>query len=427
VLPHREATVLAKTYQQARQRVRVAVLGSPTGVARLAALAAELRSGLIHPGRVFDCPDDREEAAESAEILCAEMLGAPGSDGAIEIPTTLDLSEVTKLPISDAVVQSIASEIIRRAARAEVLTSRIRSLRSRGPGSSAARRSLRAELRKIEASTRMRARDLLELGTAIDEDRRTMLRAQSALASANLRLVIWLARRYANRGLDFDDLVQEGNLGLLRAVEKFDPDRGYKFGSYAAWWIQQSMARALSNQSRTIRIPAYMNERLMQVRKTAARVAHVLGRSPSRAELSKALQLPEDRLADVLLLPQRAMSMQRPVGDQETGELCDLFADEKRPSPRDALIAAELARNVRGVLAELPARERRILRLRFGLDDRRPRTLQAIATLFGVSRERIRQVEKRALEMLRDSASCAPLQEYLERGYVELERSMEPS
>ncbi len=426
LIPHEHSLALARKFHRARARLRSAVLGSTLGHVRLAGLAAELRAERIHPSRVFDCADAPSEALSMADALCAAFPATSASTAASKRSTKRRGIDLEELRIAEDVVHSIASEITYFAARAQGLLGRVGA---RGSDVSTKApmvgRCLDQDLRSLEAESHMSTGELLEVGASIEEAHRDMLRAQSALATANLRLVVWLARKYKNRGLDFDDLVQEGNLGLLRAVEKFDPERGFRFGSYAAWWIQQSMARALSNQSRTIRIPAYMNERLTQLRKATARVTHDLGRPPSTAELSRALKLPEDRIAAAMLLPQRSLSMQSPVGDDDDRELCDLLPDERYLSPRDAAIASELAQTIQGILAELPPRERRVLCLRFGLDNARPQTLQAVASRFGVSRERIRQVEKSALEKLRRSNQCVRLADYLDRRAANFGQRME--
>jgi len=317
----------------------------------------------------------------------------------------------------------------------------LRGLRGAGPGGTAGSDPVRAYLREIgrvsllSAELEVLCAKRIERGqqaaaflagaestTPLDLEQRARahreiaegLEAKDLLTEANLRLVVSIAKRYRNRGMAFLDLIQEGNLGLMRAVEKFDYRRGFKFSTYATWWIRQAITRAVADQARTIRIPVHMVETINKVVRVQRQLSQQLGREPTVEEVAEQIQLSAERVREIQRISQDTISLEQPFGDEDDFSLADLIEDQGAEVPVDAATRVLLNEAVQRALLDLPVREQEVVRLRFGLDDGRVRTLEEVGHIFGVTRERVRQIEAKTLAKLRQPTVSRSLHTYLE-------------
>ncbi|QGG47791.1 RNA polymerase sigma factor RpoD [Heliorestis convoluta] len=270
---------------------------------------------------------------------------------------------------------------------------------------------VRMYLKEIGRVPLLSAEEEIELAKAMEEGDEE---AKRRLAEANLRLVVSIAKRYVGRGMLFLDLIQEGNLGLIKAVEKFDYRKGYKFSTYATWWIRQAITRAIADQARTIRIPVHMVETINKLIRVSRQLLQEYGREPLPEEIAKEMEIPVERVREIMKIAQEPVSLETPIGEEEDSHLGDFIEDQDAPAPAEAASFILLKEQLEEVLETLTPREMKVLRLRFGLDDGRSRTLEEVGQEFGVTRERIRQIEAKALRKLRHPSRSKKLKDYLD-------------
>ncbi len=336
--------------------------------------------------------DDADDPEVDVEV---EKIDLTVPDGiSLEDPVRMYLKEIGKVPLLTAEEEiTLAKDMEEGMLAAE----KIEILTKRKEGASG------EEISEIEEEIRAQQK----LSDRGDE-------AKKRLAEANLRLVVSIAKRYVGRGMLFLDLIQEGNLGLIKAVEKFDYRKGYKFSTYATWWIRQAITRAIADQARTIRIPVHMVETINKLIRVSRQLLQELGREPTPEEISEEMSMPVERVREILKISQEPVSLETPIGEEEDSHLGDFIQDENVPIPADAAAFTLLKEQLVEVLGTLTEREQKVLRLRFGLDDGRARTLEEVGKEFNVTRERIRQIEAKALRKLRHPSRSRKLKDYLD-------------
>lgn len=331
--------------------------------------------------------DEDEVEVEKIDLSVPEGVS-------VEDPVRMYLKEIGKVPLLSADEEI---ELAQNMEDGAVATEKINVLKGRLDGAS---EEEKAEI-KEEIKTLQR-----DVDKGAD--------AKKRLAEANLRLVVSIAKRYVGRGMLFLDLIQEGNLGLIKAVEKFDYKKGYKFSTYATWWIRQAITRAIADQARTIRIPVHMVETINKLIRVSRQLLQELGREPSPEEIANEMNMPVERVREILKISQEPVSLETPIGEEEDSHLGDFIKDDNVPVPADAAAFTLLKEQLEEVLGTLTEREQKVLTLRFGLEDGRARTLEEVGKEFNVTRERIRQIEAKALRKLRHPSRSRKLKDYLE-------------
>ena len=347
--------------------------------------------------RMSDDDDDDEIILDDDDEVEVENIDLSVPDGvSVEDPVRMYLKEIGKVPLLSAEEEI---NLAQRMEEGNVATEKIQLLKARMEEAED-----EAEKAEIQEEIKAMQKDI-DLGSD----------AKKRLAEANLRLVVSIAKRYVGRGMLFLDLIQEGNLGLIKAVEKFDYRKGYKFSTYATWWIRQAITRAIADQARTIRIPVHMVETINKLIRVSRQLLQELGREPSPEEIAAEMNMPVDRVREILKISQEPVSLETPIGEEEDSHLGDFIKDDNVPVPADAAAFTLLKEQLEEVLGTLTEREQKVLTLRFGLEDGRARTLEEVGKEFNVTRERIRQIEAKALRKLRHPARARYLQEYAAR------------
>ena len=336
---------------------------------------------------LLDVDDEDEIEVEKIDLSVPDGVS-------IEDPVRMYLKEIGKVPLLSAEEEI---ELAKNMEAGAVAKEKIAILKSREENAT------EEELAEIKEEIKNLQKDL----DAGDE-------AKKRLAEANLRLVVSIAKRYVGRGMLFLDLIQEGNLGLIKAVEKFDYRKGYKFSTYATWWIRQAITRAIADQARTIRIPVHMVETINKLIRVSRQLLQELGREPSPEEIAAEMNMPVERVREILKISQEPVSLETPIGEEEDSHLGDFIQDDNVPVPADAAAFTLLKEQLEEVLGTLTEREQKVLTLRFGLEDGRARTLEEVGKEFNVTRERIRQIEAKALRKLRHPSRSKKLKDYLE-------------
>ena len=336
---------------------------------------------------LLDVDDEDEIEVEKIDLSVPDGVS-------IEDPVRMYLKEIGKVPLLSAEEEI---ELAKNMEAGAVAKEKIAILKSREENAT------EEELAEIKEEIKNLQKDL----DAGDE-------AKKRLAEANLRLVVSIAKRYVGRGMLFLDLIQEGNLGLIKAVEKFDYRKGYKFSTYATWWIRQAITRAIADQARTIRMPVHMVETINKLIRVSRQLLQELGREPSPEEIAAEMNMPVERVREILKISQEPVSLETPIGEEEDSHLGDFIQDDNVPVPADAAAFTLLKEQLEEVLGTLTEREQKVLTLRFGLEDGRARTLEEVGKEFNVTRERIRQIEAKALRKLRHPSRSRKLKDYLE-------------
>jgi RNA polymerase primary sigma factor len=380
-LPIKERERLTRKLADVRERVQVALSSLPLGRRHISTIVEKLKeigTLLHHQQRLIRSQEERLRR-KTADILTLARTLKGGGHRATRLTGELGKSTAQHVLEADVVIHNARREIHKVE-------------KELGTGSDDLSRSLR-----IIAQGEYQAQE-----------------GKRRLIEANLRLVVSIAKRYVNRGLGFLDLIQEGNIGLMRAVEKFEYQRGYKFSTYATWWIRQSVSRAIADQARTIRIPVHMIETINKVLRTSRYLVQQLGREPTPDEIATQMEVPPDKVRKVLKIVKEPVSLETPIGDDEESSLGDFVEDRQTLSPADAAMALSLEEQTRKVLATLTPREEQILRMRFGIDEKTDYTLEEVGQRFAVTRERIRQIEAKALRKLRNPARAKSLEAFID-------------
>jgi len=354
-------------------------------------------------------PEQIDDIYEQISAMGIKLVHDTTSD--LDDLDNLDMDETVEIVLLDTEDMDLSVSAMEDDLRPEEVEEEVIDLDLSVPEGVGIDDPVRMYLKEIGRVPLLTAEEEIELAKRMEQGDEE---AKKKLAEANLRLVVSIAKRYVGRGMLFLDLIQEGNLGLIKAVEKFDYGKGFKFSTYATWWIRQAITRAIADQARTIRIPVHMVETINKLIRVSRQLLQELGRDPTPEEIAAAMEIPVERVREIQKVAQEPVSLETPIGEEEDSHLGDFIEDEDAPAPAEAASYILLKEQLESVLDTLTPREEKVLRLRFGLDDGRSRTLEEVGQEFGVTRERIRQIEAKALRKLRHPSRSRKLKDYLD-------------
>jgi len=402
LLKREQEITYARNIEEAKAALRQLTLTSPFAVREVLRIVDRVKQGKASLRELIEEAEETVQLEENTSysdeaVARLEKLKRRKPEGAYKLLKDVNLSA------------NIIRRIVRRIIRVENLLER--EEHKKGP-----KRAERAKLRvkRILRRLAINRLDLKELARAVKVHDYNMWESKQRLIEANLRLVVSIAKRYINLGLKFSDLIQEGNIGLMKAVDKFDYKKGYKFSTYATWWIRQAITRSIADHGRTIRIPVHMIETINRLLQTSRQLLKELGREPYPEEIAERMDIPIAKVRRILRLMKQTLSLETPIGDDEESSLGDFIEDEKSPSPSDAAIEKDLSDQTNMVLESLTPREEKVLRMRFGIGERQDYTLEEVGKVLGVTRERVRQIEAKAIRRLRH-----PTRAKLLKGFAE--------
>jgi RNA polymerase primary sigma factor len=399
LLKREDEIVLAMSIEQAREEIKRRTLTSPFAIREVLRIAGRIKAEKATLRELLDEMEEVSYDETNTERILGKIdrLRRRKPEGAYRLLKELNLSN------------NIISRIVKRIGRLERLIER--EERKKGPRKS---KRAKARIRRVTRRLGITRVQLKELAREVKVHDYNMWEAKQRLIEANLRLVVSIAKRYVNLGLKFSDLIQEGNIGLMKAVDKFDYKKGYKFSTYATWWIRQAITRSIADHGRTIRIPVHMIETINRLLQTSRQLLKELGREPNPEEIGERMDIPIAKVRRILRLMKQTLSLETPVGDDEESSLGDFIQDEKSPSPADAAVDTDLSIQTDSVLGSLTPREEKVLRMRFGIGERQDYTLEEVGKVLGVTRERVRQIEAKAIRRLRHPTRAKLLKAFCE-------------
>jgi RNA polymerase primary sigma factor len=407
LLSREEEIQMAQWIEEAEINYRQAVLSCRMSRFYVLEVARDIAKGKFNLEEAIkeDASTSHEKLLRKTTLLAQRLRTAKVKDGKI-------LSILMDFGLSTAVIEEIARKLKQRFEQLEKIGSDLVIMKKKRQRKLARQHRLMAK--KIEKEFALPYAKIADQIKLVKIRERKLNRAKKALVEANLRLVVSIAKKYTNRGLSFLDLIQEGNIGLMKAVDKYEYRRGYKFSTYATWWIRQAITRSIADQARTIRIPVHMTETINRLIRTSRALVQENGKEPLPEEIAKEMQMPVEKVRGILKIAQEPISLQTPVGDEGDTHFGDFIEDKRAISPANATAYAMLKEEMEDVLSSLTDRERKVLQLRFGIQDGYPRTLEEVGTIFKVTRERVRQIEAKALRKLRHPTRSRRLRNFLD-------------